>query len=103
MVMNDIIAKFPISWVEFQTLMQSIGYDGMSIRQGNKTARFFRGGEHAQGVQDCVTVNLPTFLGLSGKIDSYERDYVADVLDRATGGDGGEVIATLLARRRLDS
>jgi hypothetical protein len=100
--MSDHVAKFPISWIEFQSLMQNLGYDGLSLRQSTRTARFFRGKSDREGIVECVTVALPTFIGRSGMKDSYERDYVADVIDHATGGNGGEAVAAFLAKRRRD-
>jgi|GEM_PF-4001913 hypothetical protein len=98
----NVVAKRPIDWVEFQFIMSTLGYDGLS--KSGDCARLF-GGDRSLGRPPSITVLLPTFVGITGKVDSYEAEYVADVVDHALGGtgEGHKVVAKFIAERRLES
>ena len=98
--MQKIQASKPVTWVEMQAVMAQLGYDLLSHDNTNCCARFaLRQGARTENMKNPITVAHPDFVGADGVTAAYERDYVVDLLNQLSGGNGGKALMTLLANR----
>lgn len=96
-------AKSPIDWLSFQHLMSSIGYEMRSHTEDRNGIIFrLRSGANTEGLKNPVTVDYPDFVASDGESPAYEKNYVVDLINQISGGNGGKAVTTFLANRRFD-
>lgn len=96
-------ALYPVSWIEFCAVFTNLGYSLSHFDEKNKVAIFTLSPDQKEnGLTPAITVAYPDFTNKFGD-QCFEKEYVLDLVDRMIGREGSEVVAALLARRRIDS